>query len=133
MDEKSTINIEAATGAVSKLLAEKSIKVLKDIIRDFQIPQYRYSFKSEGEDIVSLLYSHNTWEVTYVERGQRDVRSFDEPKEACEYFLWSISDDESSYEKMRTEFERKTDDTQTKGIAMIREVLKKAANSAAVL
>ena len=133
MAENDTLSLDNATDAIAKLLAEPVIQKTKAILEEYDIPSYRYSFFSTGDDRVTLVFKDDTWDVVYMERGNERIKSFESSDDACRYLLFSVSDNDEQYEMMISSFDNNTEE-ERKGITVrsIRDALKKAASSAAV-
>ncbi len=134
MAGQDTVSLDNATDAIAMLLAEPVIKRAKEVLSEYDIPTYRYSFSKTGEDIVAVIYRDDTWKVIYTERGKEHIKDFGSTDEACRYLLFCVSDNDEKYNKMLISFEDKDTDNELKRISVkrIRDALKKAASSAAV-
>ena len=133
MAEYETLSLDNATDAIAKLLAEPVIKKTKDILDEYDIPPYRYSFFMTGEDKVAIVFRDDTWDVVYTERGKEHTKSFESSDDACRYLLFSVSDNDEQYNAMISRFDENSEEGR-RGISAhsIRDALKKAASSAAV-
>ena len=134
MAEADTLSVQKATDIVTQMLYDQKIHVLGKVLEESGIPKYRYSFEGEREDTVSLMRKGDLWEVTYVERANRDTSKFEKLSDACKYLIFSVSDNDSECNAIKAAFDEAVADDKTGEVSRHRilDLLKKAASQVAV-